>query len=321
MSNPFQNLVVNTTKGLAHHMTGRAVVDGNKENVIWAQTGVMVDRDTITIDGTIFEFVTVATDSTFDVLTFWNNVLAEVQQTLVAHTLVVGDYVAVESEIARVNYVGGVDGDDVGFQRGVAGTTIAAHATGTTAIETRSAVALTASTVTVPMVAVTAEEAIDNAVGIVAERFWLGNRGQDNFLWEIVKEGAALARLQSTVVGDRGATFAEAVTNGTVLPVTGVNGSAHASMPTKILYRLATADEVTAGLLRVVCPFMPIDAQVRVFTDQIGTLKAWDGVIAFDQATNTVTLDNAGAVDWDATDYVCVTIFGVPIEGETLVSA
>jgi hypothetical protein len=317
--NPFAQLTVNTTKGLASIMAGRAVVDGNKEKTVWNQTGVAVDRDTLTIDGTVFELVDLATDSTFDVLTFWNNTDPEVQQTLVAHTLEVGDYVAVETEVARVIYVGGAD--VVGFKRGVAGSTIAAHAVGTTAINVDDGTALTAGAITVPLDALTAENTLDRAAGIIAEREWLGKNGQDNFLWEVVKETAAIAIVQSTVVGERLAVFSEVLTNGTVLPATGEGGSSHGSMPVKTVYRLATAAEVTEGEFRVICPFMPVEALVRVYSDQIGTLKAWDGAVVFNQATNTVKVGNAGAVDWDATDWVSVTVFGVPVEGEELVSA
>jgi hypothetical protein len=325
--NPFGQLSINTTKGQALMAAGVAVVRGNKEFSVWAQTGVMVDRDSLIIDGdgvaplgTNFEFVTLATDSTFDVLTFWDNTDPEVSQVLVGHSLVVGDYVVTEVEISRVIFVGGVDGDTVGFQRGVAGTTIAAHSTGTDPILIRSVVALTAGAVVVPMTAVTAEEAIDTALAIIAERAWLGRNGQNNFRWEILKLTAARALIISTVVGDRGALFDETLTNGTLLPAVGQNGSSHASMPVHTLWRAPTDAEVTDAVVVIPVPFKPVHATVLVFTTAVsGTLLAWDGAILFDHVANTVTLDNTGAADWTAVTFISVIIHGETQSLDTLV--
>lgn len=320
MPNPYANLTVNTTKGLAAQMSGRAVVDGNLEKVVWTQSGIAVDRQTITVDGTVFEFVVLATDSTFDVGTAWNNTDAEINQTLVSHTLVVGQYVAVNNEVARVIYVGG--NDVVGFQRGVAGSSIVAHGTPTDAINVDDGTALTAGAVTVPLDATGAENTIDRMDAIVAEKYWLSKNEKDNFAWDVLKLSASTALIHSTVVGNRAATFAEDMDNATVLPATGEGGSAHGSMAVKTVYRAPTAAEVTDGNIRIICPWKPVNANVTVYTsDTDGTVIAWDGGTTFDLVNNIVTLDNGGAVDWEATHRVAATIFGAPQEGEETVSA
>jgi hypothetical protein len=319
MANPYGNITVNTTKGYAAQIAGRSVYDGNLEKVVWSQTGIAVDRDTVTIDGTVFELVELATDSTFDVGTSWDNTNAQIQQTLASHTLVVGQYVAVNNEVARVIFVG--SNDVVGFQRGVAGSTIVAHGTGTDPINVQSAVALTAGAVTVPLDATTAENTIDRLDAIVAEKYWLSKNEKNNFNWQVLKLDAATALLHSTVVGNRGATFAEALSNGTVLPATGEGGSAHGSSAVKTVYRAPTAAEVTDGNIRIICPWKPVNAIVTVFTsDTDGTEIAWDGGTTFDLVNNIVTLDNGGAVDWAASNRVAATIFGAPQTAEETVS-
>jgi hypothetical protein len=318
--NPFAQLSVNTTKGLAAIMAGRAVVDGNQEKVAWDQSGISVDRNTLTIDGTVFELVELATDSTFDIGTDWNNTNAWVSQTHASHSFTVGQFVAVNNEVARVGYV---SGDNVAFERqGFAGTTVAAHPTGTDPINVQGGTALTAGAVTVPLAGagVSAEITIDAVDAIIAAREWLGRNGQDNFKWDILKLSASRALIHSTAVGARSATFAEALTNGTLSGTTGEGGSAHGSMMVKNVYRAPTADEVTDGNIYVICPFKPVNVLVTVFNDAAGTTKAWDGATVIDQAANVVSIDNSGATDWDATDFVAITVMGEPLVGEELVS-
>ena len=67
--------------------------------------------------------------------------------------------------------------------------------------------------------------------------------------------------------------------------------------------RAAVAGEVTQAIMQFALGRTPtsVIAQVRTAA---GAVKAWDGVLAIDE--EVVTLDNAGAVDWAATDVVTI---------------
>lgn len=135
-----------------------------------------------------------------------------------------------------------------------------------------------------------------------------------------MKLSASRALILSTVAGDRGATFAENMTNGTLTVTTGEGGSNHMAMPTHCFYRAPTSAEVTDGTIYIPLPFKPVHADVTVFDDALGATKAWDGAIVIDQVANLVSIDNGGAVDWAADDFVAVVVFGEPQAPGTLVA-
>ena len=67
--------------------------------------------------------------------------------------------------------------------------------------------------------------------------------------------------------------------------------------------RAPNAQEVALGNMHFVFPFTVVAALVQV-RNSTGASKAWDGVTTVSGAR--VTLDNAGATDWAATDTVVV---------------
>ncbi len=66
--------------------------------------------------------------------------------------------------------------------------------------------------------------------------------------------------------------------------------------------RVISAADVVAGSVSFDFHYtLPVHAVVTV-QDSTGAVKAWDGGYAI--SANKVTVDNAGAVDWAATDVV-----------------
>lgn len=342
--NPFKFLDVHTNKGAAHMVAGMAVGQGRPDMSTLLTTGVFVDRDTVEIGDTlvpaegfdIYEIVDLSTDSTVDTLTFWNNTDTEITQTAIDGTndyqFAVGDYVAVESEIAVVTNVviNSATDNDVSFYRGVAGTAIAAHAVGTTAIEVQGVAALTAGAITVPTTAVTQAAGLDALAGIIGQNTLTG-RGPFSFEipsnvfgniiagfpkitnknWRFINLDDVTGFLISTIGGLRAVVVDDAgLTNATLLPAAtagGVNAQANIS---HVVTVVPTAAEVTAGLIVIPVNFEPTGCSVVVTTTATGAIEAWDGAFALDRVLNLVTLDNAGLVDFAATSTVSVVIHG-----------
>ena len=70
---------------------------------------------------------------------------------------------------------------------------------------------------------------------------------------------------------------------------------------------VATAQNVTDGVIAFnTDSSAALGALVTVRT-AAGVLKAWDGVITV--GTDVVSVDNAGGVDWIATDTIDIVIF------------
>ena len=71
----------------------------------------------------------------------------------------------------------------------------------------------------------------------------------------------------------------------------------------RVAQRNPNAQEVSIGNMHFVFPFPVLAVLVQV-RSSTGAAKAWDGVASVNGAR--VTLDNAGATDWAATDTVAV---------------
>jgi hypothetical protein len=327
-------------------VAGQAVGNGRPDMSTLLTTGVFVDRDTVEIgDNTapeegldIYEIVDISTDSTVDVLTFWNNTDEVITQTAIDgagdYQFAVGDYVAVESELAIVTAVviNATDDNDVTFYRGVMGSTIAAHATGTTAIEVKEATALTADTITVPTIAVTAVAGLDALAAIIGNDsargpfdsnfiatnvFGVGNQltgvltKMTQRQWRFINYDDTTGFLISTVGGARGVVVDDAgLTNATLLPAATAGGSSANANVNHVVTLVPSAAEVTAGVVVIPCNFEPTGASVTVSTTATGASEAWDGDIILDRTLNLVTVDNTGLVDWATTSTVSVVIHG-----------
>lgn len=338
--NPFKFLDVHTNKGAAHNLAGASLSPGQPDHSTLTTSGVFTDRETVTIDGDVYELVDLSTDSTVDVLTFWNNTDQVITQTAIDpadYTFTIGQYVAVESEIAIVvNIVVNSATDwDVTFYRGVAGTTIAAHAIGTTAIEVQSVTALTAGAITVPAIAMTAAAGLDALAAIVANDpgrgpFESGKIDSNVFgvgndlagvlpkitspEWTFYNIDDTTGVLYSNVVGERGATVAEAGANVVWDRLTTSGGSQPKASPRAIVDQVPTAADVTLGTLYFKFPFKVLQVEGYVYTTATGASVAWDGTATItDSDAGLVALDNGGLVDWAATDTVVCVVDGAPI--------
>jgi len=334
--NPFNFLDVHTNKGAAHILAGMAMGQGQPDMAAFVSTGVFVDREFFTIgtaaagDDDIYAIVDLSTDGGDDILTFWDNTDPEVTQpALTTGVYSLGQYVAVEDEIAMVTNVIVGATDTVSFFRGVAGTTIVAHSTGTDPIEIQEATALVAGHISVPSTVVTAVGGLAALAAIVGQDTLVGrgpfsleipsntfgNRVSGfpkikNAGWRFVAVNATTGYLFATAGGARTVTLAEAHANhtwSTAATYNGRNANANISLHEG---RVPTAEEVTAGLLVVHCNFEPTGATVYVTTTADGLVELWDGAITLDRVNNLVTLDNAGLVNWAATSTVSIVVHG-----------
>ena len=112
--------------------------------------------------------------------------------------------------------------------------------------------------------------------------------------------------------GDQPFTLAETLTNGTVDPATAAGGNNYTEVhPVSIVERAPTAAEVTKGELKIVMAAPVEAATVVVKVTSSGAGKAWDGDTLV--SGNTITIDNAGATDWAATDTVDVIVQTAPV--------
>lgn len=301
--NPFRVLDDQTTKGAVALASGQAVFGGVKAQSLITFTGVIVDRDTVTIDGDVFELVDISTDSTFDTLTDLNNTTDPVNLTRTAHGFVKGDYLAVENEILLVTFSDGADVFTV--SRGEMGTTNAAHSTGTDPIAQREATALTAGALIIPVLDLTADESIDRLDVGVAEK--------STAMWSAKKMSATVSLIESKTLGARAAVITEALTNATVITPT-YGGTIHTTSPVYSVEIVPTAAQVTAGDIFVSVPFVPSSAVVQVRTTSTQAIVAWDGVVGYTlKAKEVLVIDNAGSTDWAEVSTLHVLVYGSPV--------
>lgn len=335
--NPFKFFDAHTNKGAAHMLAGMAAGQGTPAQAALLTTGVFVDREVVTVglaangDDDIYEVIDLSTDSSVDILTFWNNTDREITQTAIDpndYAFVVGEYVATTAEIAIVTHilVNSPTDWDVSFYRGVAGTAIAAHSTGTDAIEVQEATALTVGTIPLPMVAVTQAAGLDALAAIIgagaddeadSERGPAGYNGIVNSLtqmkqgqWRFVNIDDVTGVLISKVGGEREVTVA--ITSGnndweTAETYRGASANANISM---VVTLVPTAEEVAAELIVVPCNFEPTGVDIYVTTTATGLIVAFDGTVTLDRVSNLVLIEFGGLVDLAATDTVSVTVHG-----------
>ncbi len=72
------------------------------------------------------------------------------------------------------------------------------------------------------------------------------------------------------------------------------------------LRHTVSAADVTAGSIAVQGQDLAPTGATAAVRTAAGVVKAWDGALVV--AGNTVTVDNAGAVDWAATDTIDIVI-------------
>lgn len=341
-TNPYLHTDVHTNRGAMHTAAGQAMGQGTPAQATLLTTGVFVDREVVTIglaatlDDDIYEVVDVSTDSTVDILTFWNNTDAEIVQTAIDgagdYQFTVGEYVAVNAEIAIVISVviNDTDDNDVGFRRGVAGTTIAAHSTGTDPIAVQEGTALTAGTITVPMIAVTQAVGLDALAAIIgagAEGEGDSERGPAEFSgvindatqlkqrnWRFVNLDDVTGVLVSKIGGDRAVVVAITSGNNDWEATPTYGGSGANANVSYVVTVVPTAEEVAAELIVVPCNFEPTGVDIYVTATSTGLVVAYDGTVTLDRTLNVVLLEFGGLVDLAETHTVSITVHGnVPV--------
>ena len=338
-TNPFKHLDIHTNKGAAHILAGMAVGQGRPAQATLLTTGVFVDREVINIgdvtgppiDDDEYEIVDISTDSTVDILTFWNNTDPEVTQTAIDpadYVFVVGEYVAVELEIAMVSHivVNSATDWDVSFVRGLAGTTNVAHGTGTDPIEVQEGTALTADTITVPMIGVTQAiglAALEAIIGAGADDAGGSARGPADYngavndltqmvqgQWRFINVNDVVGLLVSKIGGERVVDVAITAGNNdweTAATYGGASANANISHHQTIV---PTAEEVAGALIYVPLNFEPTGATVYVTTTADGLIEAWDGTVTLDRVNNGVLLDDDGLVNFAETSTISLTVHG-----------
>ena len=307
--NPFKFMSRETNKGACLLTLGAGAVAGKLAQTNIVFSGAAVDREVVTVDDggdqeTVYEIVDISTDSTFDVLTDFNNTDARVSATRVGHTFTVGQYLAMNSEIVQVI---AVDGDDFIVDRGKAGTTIAAQATGTDPIEEFDGTAVDADAVTVPVLDVTAAEVLPRLEAIISD---------DHPSWNFVDvDSTALGLIVSKQAGERAVDMTTDIANATIDPQETFGGAPQAVSPQYVEARVPTAKEVAAGTMAFLLPFTPASASVQVITTSTWATVAWDGATDLGaREKGVVLIDNSGGTDWSVNETVYLVAIGDPIE-------
>ncbi len=157
---------------------------------------------------------------------------------------------------------------------------------------------------------VTADEAVDALLAAVNSQ--VGVTGISAF-----KISSNLLHLVGVGSRSVGATFAETMAAvGNIVDAGWRGEEAHGNSPRQTMGRVPLAAEVTAGVLYFYPSISISQVEVSV-VDAAGVPVAWNGAVTFD-ATNAVSVDNSGGVDWSATDTVYVQVTGVHQDFENL---
>ena len=335
-TNPYKHLDVHTNKGAAHMVAGQSVGSGQPDVAALVTGGVFVDRETLEIGVAvdnhqdIYEIVDLSTDSTVDILTFWDNTDREITQLAIDpadYAFVVGEYVATTLEIAIVTHivVNSATDWDVSFYRGVAGTSIVAHSTGTDAIEVQEGTALVAGTITVPAIGVTAAIGLDALAAIIGVNGDRGPAGYNGVIndktqlvnpqWNFENLDDTTGLLSSTVGGPRGETLDDTnVANAAWDETTTNGGDTVNAAPHVALTRVPTAAEVTAALMYLKVNFHVLAVNMYAYITATGAAVAADATVAFiDDDSGVITITDAGLVNFVTTDTYVFEVIGAPV--------
>jgi hypothetical protein len=297
--------------GLAERMVIRP---GTKATAVLRVASLVAEGETVTIGADIYEVDIINTDSTKDTsLGQLNNTNGISQVTMTAHGRVAGDLIRVENEIMKVLRV--LDANTIVVARGRCGTTIATHADAldifiSNSIPAAGRIPVGLVTTLTPAVFTPALAAeINNALAggeratAKASTIYATHRATSlqagvEMLLEAVSTGVLTTALSETLVGANNQWSAAAM----------AGGSAAAGVKKMgVQSRVPTATEVALGFMHFLFDFTPVIVLVDVVTTATGIRVAWVG--GWTITGGRVTVDNAGGVDWAATDTVRVTAY------------
>lgn len=263
---------------------------------ILAITGAATHGETFTIGDKVFELLTFADSSVNVSGGDLNNTTNPVDVTFASHERTVGEYLLVESEFMKVIKV--VDANTVRVARGQFGSTIAAHADATNIFE--NAAAPTAGTISVGLTdETTAATIVDDIVAAInAQTQDYGPMGfevydNDDFVvFQAPQDRSARATTETMANG--------AFYNGATMFVGIEEGDAKVCAYTRT---------IQAGETTPVFSF-PFDVKncMILIRSAAGAAQVYDGALTI--VGRSVTVENGGSVDADATDVVTVVAFG-----------
>lgn len=268
-------------------------------------SGNVVGGQTVTIGTQVFRFAVVNTDSGQVVAGGkLANTDAEIDYlAFPSHGLIAGDLLRVENEIMRVLDVRGTGA--VRVKRGVSNTTVASHANGTAIFREATPGQAAAGAINVGVVTTLTPTVWTDA--LIADI----NGGRANYrAFDVDNNTVFIVTAESPggVPAPSADAFAttETMTNAAFDGATAVAGYVDAAHIT--LKIVPTAAEVTAGIIKRAFPFTPVIVTIEVVTTATRARKAWDGAAAV--SGNVITIDNAGATDWAATDEIILVVRG-----------
>lgn len=278
----------------------------------------IADTETVTIGGDVYEIDLIATDTGDDtggVASDFANTTNPLTVALAvanyaamapvggSDSVAVGDLIRIENEIMLV---ASIVLDNVTFKRGVSGTTIASHADANDIFE--SAAGYTAGRIGVGLNATLTPAAFTDA--LIAD---INDRGLEPV--RAIDISANEILLVSLIDGTGTYTLAEGMggaNNEVEAAVDG--GQVPVNRQSCVASRVPTAIEVAHGNMHFAFDFDPVGVVVAVLVTASGIAKGWVGGQTITNASGSdpayVTLDNAGATDWAATDTVTVFAFG-----------
>lgn len=282
----------------------------------------VADGETVTIGTNVFEVDPITTDTTRTCAGL-NNTTNPVLLTLSGAPGIViaaGDLVRVENEICKVlrknsttQYV---------LARARAGTTIATHADATAVFQSAAAPAANipvgVNVTLTPVVFIAALVAeINNALAgterATAKASTIFDPGAT--FPDSQRTGKVVASIFTNEMFVKSA-IAEAMVLATTETLAGANnawstvtmaqGLAAVAKKRQRVVIVPNAQEVALGFIRIPVPFTPTFVAVEVRTTASGIVVAWNGGAV--PSAGLVTIDNAGATDWAATDTLYVDI-------------
>lgn len=267
----------------------------------------VVAAQTVVIGPDTYRVAVVNTDSTKDTSGGeFNNTKAELHNvTMEAHGRVIGDLIRVESEIMVVTGVPRANA--LHLKRGVSGTTIAAHAD---ALDIFVEAAGGGGGIGVGLVTTLTPTAF--VAALVPD---INNRGSAAVVAAAMAAAgpvlvtAAKSRGGPVAVGSEGVAYATTETlagAGNAWDAATLGGGSDAFIPAMISI-VPTAAQVTEGKIYIPTPFVsPQVVGAFVFTTTTRAYVAWAGAVTI--LGNVIILDNAGGVDWAATDTILLWV-------------
>lgn len=265
----------------------------------------VIAAETVTIGGDVYRVAAVATDSTktlgSELVATDSNNSPRATIAMAAHGLRAGDLIRSQNEIMLVLQALGPN--SLMVQRAACGSSIATHAA-TQAIYTEA----------VPGgggIAIGLNATLTPTAATPALVWAINNLGQERVIAYQIDVNTIVIASADKRGGTPQASLSAIATTETL---TGVGNAWDAAtlvggrVPEMLTYAsvVPSAAQVTAGSIVLIYPYTPVVEEITVRVTATAAVKAWDGAATV--SGNKLTIDNAGAVDWAATDTIRVVV-------------